>query len=215
MVSDEALLLARYAPLVIGRHRDAAVTQLLAETRCDVVISDDGLQHYALARDVEVVVMEAAYGTGNGLWLPAGPLREPLSRLREVDYVLTVGGDDPAHARRCYGDFVHLETGETQPAEHFHGMLCSAVAGIGHPEQFFKKMQELGLETENYGYPDHHAYSAEDLARLDTALILMTEKDAVKCRAFGDARVWYLPMSLVLPEAFKVMLLEKLRKKIG
>jgi tetraacyldisaccharide 4'-kinase len=185
---DEPVLLAERsgAPVWVGRDRVAAARGLLAaHPRCDVLVCDDGLQHYALARDVEIAV-EDERGHGNGLLLPAGPLREPASRA--VDAVVVNGGTAagafemrlvPDGLRRVGG------RGEEIPLAVLRGKRLHAVAGIGNPARFFATLRGLGLEFVPHAFPDHHAWRADELDFADCDIVLMTEKDAVKCRAFG------------------------------
>jgi tetraacyldisaccharide 4'-kinase len=185
---DEPVLLAERsgAPVWIGRDRVAAARGLLAaHPDCDVLVCDDGLQHYALARDLEIAV-EDERGHGNGLLLPAGPLREPASRA--VDAVVVNGGAAagtfemrlvPDGLRRVGG------RGEDIPLALLRGKRLHAVAGIGNPARFFATLRVLGLEFVPHAFPDHHAWRADELDFADCDIVLMTEKDAVKCRAFG------------------------------
>ncbi|HSD41812.1 MAG TPA: tetraacyldisaccharide 4'-kinase [Burkholderiales bacterium] len=185
---DEPVLLAERSgvPVWIGRDRVAAARGLLAaHPDCDVLVCDDGLQHYALARDVEIAV-EDERGHGNGLLLPAGPLREPASRA--VDAVVVNGPPRagafemrlvPAGFRRVGGD------GQEVPIEALRGKRLHAVAGIGNPPRFFATLRALGLAFVPHAFPDHHPWMARDLVFTDCDAILMTEKDEVKCRAFG------------------------------
>jgi tetraacyldisaccharide 4'-kinase len=202
---DEPLLIFRRTgcPCVVSPSRPDAVRALLTGTPVDVVISDDGLQHYALARDMEIAVVDARRGTGNGFCLPAGPLREPRSRLESVDFVLYRGGDEPDVAVRYELDgLVNIVSGERRAlaAEAFPGPV-NAVAGIGQPEQFFHSLRAAGLDVEPHVFPDHHVYSAADLSPLGDRPIIMTEKDAVKCAAIAGNNAWYLQMSARLPDA--------------
>jgi tetraacyldisaccharide 4'-kinase len=201
---DEALLifLRTGCPCVVAPSRPAAVRQLLQEFEVDIILSDDGLQHYAMGRAMEIAVLDQARGIGNGLCLPAGPLREPASRLQSVDHLLIRGSDDPAEGV-LYApvSLVNLDTSEelsaspgALPAE-VHGM-----AGIGQPEQFFDSLRELGFVVKAHRFADHHLYRSEDFAGLSDKPIIMTEKDAVKCREFAGDNAWYLKINARLPE---------------
>ena len=185
---DEPVLLAQRsgAPVWVGRDRVAAARGLLAaHPHCDVLVCDDGLQHYALARDFEIAV-EDERGHGNGLLLPAGPLREPASRA--VDAVVVNGGTAAgAFEMRLAPDGLHRVggRGEEIPLAALRGKRVHAVAGIGNPARFFATLRGLGLEFVPHAFPDHHAWRADELDFADCDVVLMTEKDAVKCRAFG------------------------------
>ena len=198
-VGDEPLLMARrnLCPVWIGKDRVAAAQAALqAHPLCDVVLCDDGLQHYRLQRDVEIAVIDGTRGFGNGFMLPAGPLREPMLRLQAVDAVVVNGGEIPTgrYAMRLSGEIFHnlLDSGKTVTAAHFHALNNHAVAGIGHPQRFFQHLQALGISVTPHAFYDHHCYSASDLAFENCDAILLTEKDAVKCAAFADARYWVL-----------------------
>jgi tetraacyldisaccharide 4'-kinase len=208
LVGDEPLLLARRSgcPVWIARRRPAAARALLAaRPECDVLIADDGLQHYALARDVEIVVVDER-GPGNGWFLPAGPLREPLSRLRRVDALVINGGALPrrlpaAGMPRTF--FMHLGGGRfyrlgapqvTCGPEELRGKALHAMAGIGNPQRFFDHLAKLGLRFVPHPFPDHHRYTAADLAFATADGLLMTEKDAVKCEAFAPPDAWVVPV---------------------
>ena len=195
-VGDEPLLLARAGdcPVWIGRDRAAAARGLLAaHPECDVLILDDGLQHYGLARDIEIAV-EDERRAGNGMLLPAGPLREPLSRRVDAWVVNSIspGNHDPCFRMDLRGDSFRCvaDPRERLPAAAFAHKKLHAVAGIGNPRRFFDHLARLGLVTVNHAFPDHHAYAAGDLEFGDCEALLMTEKDAVKCEAFARAH-WY------------------------
>jgi tetraacyldisaccharide 4'-kinase len=196
---DEPLLMARrnLCPVWIGKDRVAAAQSALqANPQCDVVLCDDGLQHYRLERDVEIAVVDGARGFGNGLMLPAGPLREPLSRLNTVDAVVVNSGEASTgrYAMRLSGAFFHnlLEPGRTVAASHFYALKNHAVAGIGYPERYFQHLRALGIPFTRHVFPDHHFYIERDLIFQDCEAILLTEKDAVKCAEFADSRYWVL-----------------------
>ena len=220
-VGDEALLLAESGfPVWVGADRAAAGTALLKEhPECSVLIADDGLQHYRLHRDAEVLLIDAQRGLGNGRLLPAGPLREPASRLSSVSAVVwheSMSSKSVAEERwtmRLQGEtFVQLASPENRAgAAAFAGKKLVAVAGLGHPQRFFSSLTALGLKFEARAFPDHHAYRPEDLAFPDAEVILMSAKDAVKCRGFADARMWFLPVRAALPEGLVELIEEKLR----
>lgn len=192
-VGDESVLLARATgcPMVVAPDRVAAARALLAAHTCDVIISDDGLQHYALGRDIEIAVVDSARRFGNGHCLPAGPLREPASRLADVDLIVANGtaaaGEFAMHVQTT--EAVNLVSGERRALETFRSQQVHAVAGIGHPARFFNALRDAGLALDAHVLPDHYAYRPQDLAFGDAAL-LMTEKDAVKCQRFARPNFW-------------------------
>ena len=207
-VGDEPLLIAlrTQVPVVVGRNRWQAAKRLLDTTDVNVVISDDGLQHYALPRDFEIAVLDAHRGLGNGRVLPMGPLREPPERLSTVDWVLERNGTDPDtgfHYQQHH--LLHWQTRrvmEFSPAKaEWQTMQLAAVTALGQPEQFFAGLASLELDFERYSFPDHHPLSKQDLDAIAADIIIITEKDAVKIDAFDDPRIWVLVISAKLPEA--------------
>lgn len=181
---DEPLLIKQRTgcPVIIGRDRVAAANKLLAENECDVILSDDGMQHYRLKRDIEIAVVDTQRKFGNGFCLPAGPLREPRARLRGVDMLVHHGASvDKYHFSLEFAQAVNLVTGENRKLESFKSTMVHAVAGIGHPERFFNQLRAQGLEVIEHAFPDHHQYTTEDISFADQLSVLMTEKDAVKC----------------------------------
>lgn len=216
---DEPVLLARRSgcPVWVGRDRAGAARGLLAANpQCDVIICDDGLQHYALARDFEIALVDGARPLGNGLRLPAGPLREGAGRLRSVDAVVINGGDEtmagldtPQFTLRLEGaEFYNLLNPRLRvPAARFRGQRVHGVAGIGRPQRFFDRLRELGLTGSSHPFPDHHRYRPEDFDPGDASPILMTEKDAIKCTGFADERFWVLPVQAqVTPDLMPLIL---------
>ena len=206
MVGDEAVLIARRSgcPVAVGPDRAAAARTLLSKRDCDLILSDDGLQHYALERDMEIAVVDAGRGFGNGLLLPAGPLREGPWRLDQVDMVVVNGGGEGgAYAMRTRADHaVNLVSGESRPLKDFTQSEVHAVAGIGHPERFFSLLETSGLHLERHPFADHHGFREGELAFGDELPVLMTEKDAVKCERFARPGWWYVPLDLVPDAAF-------------
>lgn len=206
---DEPLMIVQRSsvPLVIDPDRPAAVRALLAEEPLDLILCDDGLQHYRLARDLELVLIDAARGLGNRRCLPAGPLREPAERLESVDAVLYNGAaSDPAGAFSFVlrpSALVNLCSGERRDLAHFPpGQQVHALAGIGNPRRFFATLEALHWRPVPHAFPDHAAYSAEQLQFSPPLPLLMTEKDAVKCRAFAAADWWYLAVDAQPSPAF-------------
>jgi len=265
-VSDEVALMSRRsaAPVVANARRVAAVEQLLARyPATNIVISDDGLQHYALGRDIEIAVVDGTRGFGNGYLLPAGPLRENLARLRSVDCIVvndtninpSIGGvfkakvaEEPLPGLRLHNEktvlahnLMYLLAATGKPVFHmtyghesfsplmqhqnlgvepFHflvrGKRVAAVAGIGHPERFFTHLETLGITLDSrHAFPDHHPFVASDLDAIDADLILMTEKDAVKCAhlmLLSAHRVWQMHIDALLPEPFYEFIVAQLEK---
>lgn len=209
---DEPGLIARRTgcPVIVDPKRSRAVKLLASSHAVDVVVSDDGLQHYAMGRDAELAVVDAERRLGNGWLLPSGPLREKPARLNEVDAVVINGGDDDEAAMRLrQSDPINLRDGSRLPLRAFAGRRGHAVAGIGHPERFFSQLEEHGLNINRHVFPDHHSYCAEDLQFGDNDWILMTEKDAIKCASFAGKNCWYVPVDAEF-NARADMLLEKL-----
>jgi tetraacyldisaccharide 4'-kinase len=225
-VGDEPLLLRRATNcLTVVAADRVAGAKLLAKQDVDVIIADDGLQHLRLARDCEIVVIDGTRGFGNGELLPAGPLREPASRLASVDAVIVNGSCEPVPVA---ADCLYLQmklasdqvlpvsgTAEARPLESLRGERVHAVAGIGNPKRFFNDLRQHGLEVIEHPFPDHHAFTAADLQFDDELPMLMTEKDAVKCRAIATPRMGYVPVSVRFSEAGAQQLLERVLYKLG
>ena len=205
VVGDEPCLIhANGIPVAVGRERPAAA-RLLLDAGCDLVVADDGLQHYALARDVEVCVIDGVRRFGNRHMLPAGPLREPLSRLTRVDFRVCNGGhaEPGEYAMHLSGDdAVALVDGRNQPLRDFSGRRVHAVAAIGNPQRFFAGLRAIGIDVVEHAFADHHRYLPADLDFADGVPVLMTDKDAVKCRAFAQPHWWRVPVQAELPAAF-------------
>jgi tetraacyldisaccharide 4'-kinase len=214
-VGDEPVLMARRSgcPVWVGADRAAVVAALRQEhPDCDIVILDDGLQHYRLRRDLEIAVVDAR-GFGNGFMLPAGPLREPRTRLWTVDAVVVHGTDKvKGFTMRLEGDELHRATDarERRKASAFAGERVHAVAGIGDPDRFFRQLAHFGVKVVPHPFPDHHPFGAADLEFGDEAPVLMTEKDAVKCKRYAKPRHWVLPVRAVPDPAFDAWLLRRL-----
>lgn len=215
-VGDEPLLLKRATdcPVVIGRDRLAAAAFLLQQHSVDVILSDDGMQHYALPRDVEIAVLDGQRGVGNGLLLPAGPLRESVLRLQSVDFVVrnstveipqhnTVSGVCSINVKLMPQYWVSAKTGEVLPLGALEkNTVVHAVAGIGNPQRFFSTVRALGFLLTEHAFPDHHVFVEEDLSFDDEAFVVMTEKDAVKCASFAKENWYALRVAMPLPEAW-------------
>ena len=218
---DEPLILAESGvPVWVGGDRAAAAQALLAaHPDVDVIVADDGLQHYALARDVEIAVVDGERALGNRLLLPAGPLREPASRLASVDAVVRlVTGRSTVHP--LGGEFSMSHEPQpwqnlVDPARAFdvaalRDPATVAIAGIAHPDRFFGLLIVQGFAGRTHAFPDHHRYSRDDVAFAGAPAVLMTQKDAVKCRAFADARMWMLPIRAHVDPALVELVVEKL-----
>lgn len=216
IVGDEPSLIRRrtHVPFAIGARRPQAAT-LLLECAVDVILADDGLQNRSLARDIEICVIDGKRRFGSGRLLPAGPLREPLERLKSVDFVVCNGGkaglgEVPMH---LLGD-IAVSVGQpihSRALAHFAGQRVNAIAGIGNPQRFFDSLRAHGIEVIEHPLPDHHALSATDLAFDDGLPVLMTEKDAVKCATFATADCWCVPVRAELPPQFIDDLIGRLR----
>jgi tetraacyldisaccharide 4'-kinase len=213
-VGDEPIVLSRRSgcPVWVGADRVAVAARLRAvHEEVDVLVLDDGLQHYAIRRDLEIAVVDAR-GFGNGFLLPAGPLREPRSRLRGVDAVVSHESSIEGFAMRLEGDTVHRMTDarERQALKAFAGQRVHAVAGIGDPNRFFLHLGKAGVKVLPHPFPDHHPLTPQDLAFGDALPVLLTEKDAVKLRSAAQPHWWVLPVSAQLDPAFGPWLLSRL-----
>ena len=217
---DEPVLIAirTQAPVCISPNRQQAIECLLQHTKCDVIISDDGLQHYKLQRDFELVIMDAKRGLGNGFLLPAGPLRELPSRLKNVDIIITNGSENQ------YSDAVmtlkpqyavNLVTKAQRPLNEFS--QATAIAGIGNPPRFFTMLQQHGIQLmETQAFQDHQSFSPELFAKFDkNRPLLMTEKDAVKCMTFAEEHWWYVPVTTEIQGEKAQQFIQKIVQKCG
>lgn len=224
-VGDEPVLIAKRTncPVFVNANRVAAAKALLsAHPACNIIISDDGLQHYRLHRDVEIVVVDGAKGFGNQALLPAGPLREPVSRLQRVD-ALVINGKQSFKSESLPNarSEMQLESGAfynlLNPAQRcnasaFHNKQVAAVAGIGNPVRFFQQLQQLGVHFQPHAFADHHAFTAADFKGINADIVLMTEKDAVKCQALAQPNFWVLPVNAVIKDGLMAVILNKLRQ---
>jgi tetraacyldisaccharide 4'-kinase len=227
VVGDEAVLLARRCgcPVWVGVRRAAAARALLAaHSDCNVIISDDGLQHYALARDLEIAVADGGRGFGNGMLLPAGPLRESRWRLNSIDALIVNGtalfprellpSAVPVFEMTLGGRIFYDLLNPRQQAgpENFAGQRVHAVAAIGNPQRFFNHLRELGISFVAHPFPDHHAFTAADFEYCGNDSVIMTEKDAVKCERFCNENFWALPVDAETDPALGELILRKLGK---
>lgn len=207
IVGDEAVLMAHYVtcPLVVCPIRKYAVEFIIKNYECDIIISDDGLQHYALQRNIEIALL-GEQGLGNGFCLPAGMLREPPNRLKTVDFVLHKNQDfilKPQHIKNIFSQ-------QTVELNQFAGKTVHAIAGIGNPHSFFQQLQQLNLQVIPHIFPDHYFFKKKDIYFNDDLPVIMTEKDAVKCYSIATSQHWYLPVQTKLPLNFLISLQRKL-----
>ena len=222
---DEPVLIAKRStcPVWVNPNRIEAGRALLqAHPECNVIISDDGMQHYRLQRSVEIAMVDSEHSFGNECLLPAGPLREKIARLQTVDVIVDSSQalhfkDDlpPVFSMQLKGDlFQRLDDSQQQPASYFANKNIVALAGIGNPQRFFKHLTDLGLQFEQVIFADHHAFAMQDLAPYMDRTILMTEKDAVKCKVFGLVDAWYLPVTAQIKSENNNNLIEIIQKKL-
>lgn len=223
LAGDEPLLIAQRAkvPVIVANDRCAAANALF-DQGVDVVIADDGLQHHRLPRSMEICVIDGSREFGNGLQLPAGPLREPLKRLQQVDHVVLNGEMEHApsipHAvvmQLLPGMLHSMDQNMSWRLSQFSGCRANAVAGIANPERFFRSLEQAGLILERHSWPDHHAYSKGDFTGLNPDYpIIMTEKDAVKCRRLSLRNAWYLAVDAHLPGDFESAVVAGMMKAV-
>ncbi len=213
-------------PVVVGPDR-IANGKLLEDLGCDVLLSDDGLQHYRLGRDLEIAVVDGQRGLGNGWRLPVGPLRESPSRLKNVDWVvvnsplvnfsLPLVSTDPIFfipMQIVPGELIQLSTGKKIARADMPDKI-TAVAGIGNPQRFVQTLEKLGFQVALHEFSDHYHFVADDLKFANEVPVIMTEKDAVKCRKFARDNWYYLPITAELPETFWFAFLQKLERVIA
>ncbi|GAB4391308.1 MAG: tetraacyldisaccharide 4'-kinase [Gammaproteobacteria bacterium] len=226
-VGDEAVLMARRTgcPVVIAPKRVKAVRYLLHRFACDIVLSDDGLQHYALGRDIEIAVIDGKRGFGNGLGLPAGPLREPVNRLEQVDFIISHDVLNPQIALPKKAYLMRLKPicmrNVADPQRSIsllslYGQQVHAFAGIGHPQRFFEVLKQLGMRVEARSFADHYRFTHRDLQQFNShKKVLMTEKDAVKCQHLipvDTKQFWYMEVAAQLEPSFQQQLLNAIMR---
>ncbi len=209
LVGDEPVLIARHSgcPVAVAPKRSLAVEYLLNQYNCNLIISDDGLQHYALQRDIEIAVVDAKRRYGNERCLPAGPLREPLSRLKTVDCIISNGTElqyEIQALRRVTDDQI------VNPLTALANQKVHVVAAIGNPSKFFQLLRQYGLILDCHEFRDHHIYTENDILFDDDLPVIMTEKDAVKCKKIANEQHWYLPITAKLAQSFKTKMNKKL-----
>jgi tetraacyldisaccharide 4'-kinase len=220
VVGDEPLMIAQQAgvAVIVSPDRCAAARALL-KRGVRVIVSDDGLQHYRLPRSIEICVIDGSRGFGNGRLLPAGPLREPLERLGSVDHIVVNGaaadlppGLEATPMSLTAGLLRPIEGGHSWRLSQFSGCQVNAVAGIANPQRFFDLLRHARIKVVEHPFPDHHAFIAEDFERMSSDLpILMTEKDAVKCRRLGLSNAWFLSVDAMVPSEWEALLLEQVK----
>lgn len=219
LAGDEPVLIANRCgcPVYVGENRVEVGRALLdAHPECNVIISDDGLQHYCLARDVEIAVVDGESLRPNARLLPAGPLRESHSRLNKVDAIICNGENiSSTFQMQLVGErFYNLaDPSITATAGDFNRKIVRAIAGIGKPERFYDHLCDLGLTFTSVSFEDHHAYTAKDLTEIECDILVMTEKDAVKCKPFAQAHHWVLPVEAQIDDALLPLILTKLQQK--
>jgi len=224
LFADEPLLIHQSAqcPVVIDPHRTRAVHKIVSDTDCDVIISDDGLQHYAMARFIEIHITDAKRLYGNKMCLPGGPLREPVSRLKSIDFSVynisrgSAADTLPENSFTMDYEFSALKSlskavQQSMTVTDFKGKIVHAVAGIGDPEQFFALLKSYGLTLVEHAFADHYHYKKEDVLFADAYPIIMTEKDAVKCRSFALRHAWYLPLKAKIDNTLLPKIVQQLQ----
>lgn len=221
IAGDEPVMLAAETgvPVVVDPQRKRGALWALERGLGNMLICDDGLQHYRLPRDIEIAVFDASRGLGNGETIPVGPLREPVERLASVDFVVTNGGllDELEHPRQFAmtlrpSSLWNLSTGESRPLSALKGRNVRAVAGIGNPARFFNSLRSLGAMVEGRAFSDHHRFKPADLAAGPDEWLVMTAKDAVKCRDVAPANAWVLSVTAELPAAFREQFLTRINE---
>lgn len=217
VVGDEPLLIAQRTgcPMAVGPSRVDAAHAINEFTDCDVLISDDGMQHYRLRRDMEICIIDGKRRFGNGLCLPAGPLREKPNRLKLVDFIVT-NSNEPVENENCMqlaGGIIKPLSGsnDVESLTEWKGRRVHAIAGIGNPQRFFDALRSQGLNVIEHAYSDHYHYRQHELEFYDSIPVIMTEKDAVKYRRFAGPRHWYYPVDAILDDGFAVQILERLK----
>lgn len=218
LVGDEAVLMAQRSgcPMAVDPDRVAAAQLLLDTNEIDIIISDDGMQHYRLARDVELSLLDGERRLGNKRSLPAGPLRERPQRLETVDFIISNGKARAGEVEMSLEGSTTVNLGDKhqqRSLDSFSGHQVHAIAGIGNPVRFFNQLREAGLEVIEHPFSDHYRFRQEDLQFNDELPVLMTEKDAVKCHGFAEPYHWYLPVTAELPKDFEPKLLALLKER--
>lgn len=218
LFGDEPVLIASQTncPVVVAPKRADAIKTLLKNTDCDVILSDDGIQHHALKKDIQIVIVDGLRKFGNGWCLPAGPLREPIKKLSKVDFIVY---NDNAPTHKYYlsqqpAEIYNLFDNQRKlTSSDYLNRTIYAVAAIGHPERFFNSLRKMGFTIETRSFPDHHQFIPEDFGFIkDNDLVIMTEKDAIKCQKIARRNLWVLPLKVEVNRGFIEDFLTKLRK---
>ena len=211
---DEPLLIKQQvkAPVVVAKKRAKAVEFLNEKYSLDVIVSDDGLQHYSMGRDIEILVIDGRNRLGNGLFLPAGPLRESKNRLKSVDFIINNGSalEGEISSQIEAKSFINLLTNEEKGLDFFKGKKCYAIAGIGQPNNFFSMLKKYGVDIISKPFPDHYQFKEKDLTFANKYPIIMTSKDCVKCSQFASDQMWYLDVDAKIKSDFYHQLESKL-----
>jgi len=220
VVGDEAKILARrtQCPVAVGPSRADSAQALIDHHQCDIIISDDGLQHYALQRDIEIALVDGERRYGNRYLLPAGPLREPVERLKSVDFVICNGlANSNEYPLKVEGNeaIMLMDETERRKIDSFNSTSCHAVAGLGNPARFFSHLKKFNLSFEPHIFPDHFKYTEKDINFDDEKPVLMTEKDAVKCTYMANEKHWYVPIKAQMTQKFGLTLLSLIKEKIN
>ncbi len=223
-VGDEPLMLKRRlgCPVFVSPNRVAAV-KMLEQAGCNIIVSDDGLQHYALARDIEICVFDRQRKWGNGHLMPMGPLREPISRIKDVSFVVLNGPQETKQIESVLSgavtmtlatqNAIRLDNDAVKSLNDFASERVHAVAAIGHPERFFRTLEQAGIRVDRHPFADHHAFKREDFMFEPQQPIMMTEKDAVKCQTFALNDAWYVPVQANLNADLTAMIINKLTQQ--
>jgi len=222
MVGDEAVLLARHCecPMAVAPERVTAIKELIRYNDIDVIISDDGMQHYAMGRDLEIAIIDGERRFGNGYCLPAGPLREPVSRLERVDYCVTNGGKakDREYAMQLVvTEVINVANPNKKISlDTLRGKSVHAVAGIGNPQRFFDQVKTHGLNLQEHAFEDHHRFVASDFNFVKSDdVVLMTEKDAVKCERFAGPNFWFVRVRAEVSNELSKQIISQVEKKLS
>ncbi len=220
-VGDEPLMIFNntQATVMVGKNRLNVIESLITDHQCDVIICDDGMQDYRFEHDIEIIMVDGERAFGNHKLLPAGPLRESISRIQKADFVVATSNAIPAISGDCMklqlNECVQLNNSGNKLLADFKGQTVHAVAGIGNPNRFFNNLTSLGLKVIEHAYPDHAGYELSDFSFSDQNPILMTEKDAVKCQKLGLDNAWYVPVQAILPDNFMSRVYTLLRNMNG